>query len=404
MRTQRTNRRRATNLASGPELLLVAPEREARALLPALLEQGWRVARVNGARAAERLLEVEPVELVLVAERATPAANLTLLRRLTQAAPGTRRIVIGGTGSPTALLSYANRGGAHFVLAPPLSPRQLVQAVLQVRNELEYERAALLRTTDAGVVVAALQARMEERARELSRTNRELRRALRQVAEKNRELTLLNESLRIQSTTDALTGLYNRREFLNRIRIEWGRFKRYRRPLSLVMLDIDHFKAINDTYGHECGDVVLRELGMLIARNKRALDVSSRIGGEEFLVLLPETSLEIAFHVAEDLRNLIADHPFDYEGTRLNIRVSVGVSGALEQSPPDVESFMNLADKAMYRAKREGRNRTVVLDSQDRSRVARQSPNRRAPHAAADAVRPQTRGGRVGPRRRSGRG
>jgi diguanylate cyclase (GGDEF)-like protein len=345
----------------------------------ALSGQGWSVALAADARAAAQRLAKAPVDIAIVPEGRTPRATVALLRRLAAATPALRRIVLLHQADPQALLAYANEGGAHCLLKPPHSTGTLVRTVREQWGRQQAERKAWLELGDHGQALAELRALMEERAAELSRANRELRRALREIARKNKALTVLNESLRVQSTTDALTGLYNRREFLNRIRTEWGRFKRYARPLSLIMLDIDRFKRVNDTHGHECGDVVLRELGYLIGRNKRAQDLCCRYGGEEFVVLLAESTLDAAFHVAEGLRQLVADHRFEYEGQRIPVHVSLGVSGAVEQQPRDVEAFINLADKAMYRAKRQGRNRTVVLDAADESRIALESREEPAP-------------------------
>ncbi len=364
--------------ASAPPLLLVAPPRRAAALLHALSAQGWAVQQVATPRAAERALGTTPADVAVVSELETPRATVSLLRRLGRAAPALVRLVLLRGHDPQALLSYTNQGGARHLLPATAGPRGVVQAIRRIRVERERERLALLSAGDHGAALQALQAQMLARTKELSSTNRQLRRALREIAKQNRALTTLNESLRIQSTTDALTGLYNRREFLNRIRTEWGRFRRYGRPLGLIMLDIDHFKRVNDTYGHECGDVVLRSLGRLIAQHKRAQDLCCRYGGEEFVVLLTETTLDAAFHVAEEMRRRIGSHPFEYDGQPIPVRVSLGVSGAAEQNPADVEAFINLADKAMYRAKREGRDRTVVLDAADPSHILLQSRHEEA--------------------------
>ena len=376
---------RTAPAAPAPSVLLVAPPRRFAALLRAFSAQGWPVREAATPRAAEQALTAAPADVAVVPELATPRATVSLLRRLGRAAPALARLVLLRGRDPQALLAYANQGGARHLLPSGAGARGVVRAIRQLRSERERERLALLSGSTRGQALRALQSETQTRTKDLSRANRELRRAVREIAEKNRALTTLNESLRIQSTTDPLTGLYNRREFLNRIRTEWGRFRRYGRPLGMIMLDIDHFKRINDTYGHECGDVVLRSLGRLIAQHKRAQDLCCRYGGEEFVVLLTETTLDAAFHVAEEMRRRIGSHPFEYDDQPIQVRVSLGVSGAAEQNPADVEAFINLADKAMYRAKREGRDRTVVLDAADESRILLQSRHeetaRKAPHA-----------------------
>jgi diguanylate cyclase len=354
-------------------VLLVTLGAAAPALERALAARGWPVTAAADTRAAVQSLEAGGVDVAVLPELGSPRATVALLRRVAQAAPAARRVVLLREAATDAAAAYANQGAAHRLLAPPLGAGRLIQAIRQEWGRAREERLAWLQEVREEPSLQRLRVLTEERSQALTQSNRELRAALREASKRNKALSALNRSLRIQSTTDPLTGLFNRREFLNRVRTEWGRYRRYGRPLSLIMLDIDRFKLINDTHGHECGDRVLRQLGQLISRNKRAQDLCCRYGGEEFVVLLTETTLEAAFHVAEGLRRLIARQDFQYEGQAIPVRVSLGVSGAAEQQPADVEAFINMADKAMYRAKREGRDRTVVLDAADESRIARQS-------------------------------
>jgi diguanylate cyclase (GGDEF)-like protein len=188
-----------------------------------------------------------------------------------------------------------------------------------------------------------------------------------------RLLTLLNESLSLQATIDPLTNLYNRRELYHRLSVEWARYQRHARPLSLILLDIDHFKEVNDTYGHECGDVVLRTLGLLMRSNVRMQDMVFRYGGEEFVVVLPETPLLAAFQVAENLRARVAAHRFFCGANVVPIHISLGVAGVKEQGLASEEALIKQADQSMYRAKQSGRNRTVVLDGQDPDKILYQT-------------------------------
>ena len=139
------------------------------------------------------------------------------------------------------------------------------------------------------------------------------------------------------------------------------------------MVDIDHFKLVNDTHGHECGYSVLQTLGAILRAQQLRHDVTCRYGGEEFVVLLPETLLESAFLVAEAMRKRVGNHVFRYKEARLQITISLGVAGALEQNPANEDEFIKLADKALYRAKEDGRNRTVVLEA-GTERVLREGP------------------------------
>lgn len=337
-------------------------------LTHSLGKMGWQVRVVPDEEEALVSAVRDGVDVVIAGEGAVPGAQLRLLRKLNKVRPAAKKILLLAEEQPDIMLSYTNEAGVDYVLPAEPTSRQLGRAVRDMLERMRDEQQEYLQEEHAGGATLPPGPQLPQ-----GENSEELLRNLRQLEEKNRALTLLNESLRIQSTTDPLTGLFNRREFVNRIRGEWGRFKRYTRPLSLIMLDIDHFKAVNDTYGHECGDTVLRELGMLILRNKRGHDLCCRYGGEEFVVLLMETTLNTAFHVAEGLRMQVAEHAFRYGETLLDVNVSIGVSGAMEQDPEDVDSFIKLADQAMYHAKGTGRNRTVVVDPADPERALRES-------------------------------
>lgn len=157
-------------------------------------------------------------------------------------------------------------------------------------------------------------------------------------------------------TTDALTGANNRRAFDEELQREVFRFLRYHRPMSLIMLDIDHFKQVNDTHGHLTGDHVLSRLGELIAARTRPEDVFCRYGGEEFALLLPETDLAAALARAEEIRGAVDRERFVFDDVAIPITISAGVAEAWAgMREPD--EFVAAADHCLYRAKESGRNR-----------------------------------------------
>ena len=377
MATTKPDKNRGKQGPSTPPILLAGLGEDEKRFALALRKQGLSSQSVEKRQGAFPLLKSGGVDILITREEGPPPGNIRYLERVKKEAPGTGKILLVNVSDPAKLLAYANQGGIDHLLPEPAAPAKLVQGVRLVLKNLAARRRAASKPPAAKEKARPSQSRAggKQAGSNLSKTNRELRKALKEAEAKNRSLTVENQSLKIQSTTDPLTGLYNRREFLTRIRMEWGRYRRYNRPLSMIMLDIDHFKAINDTHGHECGDIVLQTLGLLIRRNKRAQDLCCRYGGEEFVVLLTETTLESAFHVAEGLRLLVDGHDFRYKGKRIEVRVSAGVCGAVEQRPSDVESFINLSDSGMYRAKRMGRNRTVVIDPKDGKTIIRQSLN-----------------------------
>jgi two-component system cell cycle response regulator len=163
------------------------------------------------------------------------------------------------------------------------------------------------------------------------------------------------------AVTDSLTGLYNHNFFYTRLEEEFNRALRYNTTLSIIMMDIDDFKKINDTYGHRTGDMVLKEMANVIRKLVRKTDVVSRYGGEEFAIILPHTNLEGAEEEADRIRENILKH--EYPGlSKQTISVSLGVA-AYAQKGAIINSgdLVNLADTALYEAKRSGKNRVVAL-------------------------------------------
>ena len=162
-----------------------------------------------------------------------------------------------------------------------------------------------------------------------------------------------------RASVDALSGLFNRRHFLELADGEWSRFDRYERPLALMMLDIDLFKTINDRYGHDVGDQAIVHVAAICRDSKRVSDIVARVGGEEFAMLLPETPLHSAALVAERLRQAIADTPLVVAGAPIGLTVSIGVAEA-DARMDGIRALMKQADEALYRAKRGGRNRVTL--------------------------------------------
>ncbi|MGH8502560.1 MAG: diguanylate cyclase [Gammaproteobacteria bacterium] len=167
-----------------------------------------------------------------------------------------------------------------------------------------------------------------------------------------------HEEIYRMTIIDGLTQAFNRRYFDECLRKEVIRCNRYRRPLSLVMLDVDHFKAINDSHGHVAGDRALQELARRVRANVRGIELFARYGGEEFAVMLPETPSERAMMLSERLRCVVSGKPFDLEGTSTRVTISLGVATALQETTPD--ALIKVADDNLYKAKRAGRNKVVA--------------------------------------------
>ncbi|MES2488573.1 MAG: sensor domain-containing diguanylate cyclase, partial [Pseudomonadota bacterium] len=164
------------------------------------------------------------------------------------------------------------------------------------------------------------------------------------------------DSLYQRATRDALTGVFSRGHFVEMANMEIDRARRFGEPLSVAMIDIDHFKAVNDTYGHAAGDKVIIALAQATSGFIRKIDFIGRVGGEEFALLLPRANKEPALEVAQRLRLILAEKSVDIGDATINFTVSIGVA-ALRPTTRDLPDLMRNADAALYKAKREGRNR-----------------------------------------------
>ena len=171
---------------------------------------------------------------------------------------------------------------------------------------------------------------------------------------------LLFETVEKISITDGLTGLDNHQQMQTLLKNEVIRSQRYSSPLSIIMMDIDHFKNVNDTYGHQKGDDVLLDFATTMKKFCRSNDVAARYGGEEFILVLPETKVDGAFYIAERVREEMASQTFKYKGKEFNVTVSCGIAQFDPKLTRDPADLIKIADQALYKAKHEGRNRTVI--------------------------------------------
>jgi diguanylate cyclase (GGDEF)-like protein len=250
----------------------------------------------------------------------------------------------GGVAAETMLITAATNGSM---------AEKLCEEMLLINNEQTNHLRSALKNS-----LGSAEAPSDLMYNEISQLNNELVAMQRELAGKNAELKRLYADIEKLAVTDPLTGLYNRRGFFEKSDFELERAKRYGHALGSIMFDLDHFKKVNDTYGHAIGDLVLKEMAARFIPLIRKVDVFGRYGGEEFALILPETNLEKALVVAERLRHA-AREPIQTEQGILNITISMGIS-ELKRSTTDVQSLLNCADQALYQAKEAGRDRVCV--------------------------------------------
>jgi diguanylate cyclase (GGDEF)-like protein len=274
--------------------------------------------------------------------------------------------------APNALSSWTDDGSQSILAAVAAAAigvwltSLVVLAYVVWRYRRLVKAAERLAAGKLGVTVKA-----SEKGRGLD--NR-LARAINTISEKLSETT-------DAAQTDKLTGVANRRALLVELFNEVERANRYERPLSVAFVDIDHFKAVNDTYGHAAGDDVLRGVAQAISANLRATDMVGRYGGEEFMLILTETNVEEGAVLTEKLRNIVARERFAADGQSLSVTISIGIAGGVGARLTS-DALVRDADAAMYSAKSLGRNQTYIFAEPDEdARVPR------APISAAGRMR-----------------
>jgi two-component system, cell cycle response regulator len=207
-----------------------------------------------------------------------------------------------------------------------------------------FHHQEMLARLNAGMRVIELEADLMRERRELHKINA--------------ELSILNRKLELMATTDELTGLANRREAMRRLRNCWDISVRDDQPLSCIMLDLDFFKRCNDTYGHDVGDLILKETAQHLQSQSRTGDLACRLGGEEFLILCPAVDQDRAMRVAEQFRRAVEAHVIRTGDLGLKVTLSAGVSDR-QEFVQNAEELLRNADQALYEAKRTGRNKVV---------------------------------------------
>lgn len=298
-------------------------------------EQFKFYSAVSGKEALELLQGLTDVAVIISDQRMPQMNGAEFLKKAGPLAPDAIKIMLTAYSDFESTINAVNEGGATHFLLKPWNEDQLLNTV---RTAIDFYDAKLQNLRKQMIIQTQ---------------NRQLAKNLQEIAEKNAALERL-------ATTDPLTSLHNRRSLSDTLDAELLRMQRYGGNLSLLLFDIDHFKSVNDTWGHDAGDAVLRTVAAVTSKFLRNTDFASRFGGEEFVLLLRETDQSAALMAANRLRQLIEEAATRMDSnTSIKVTVSIGI--ATWQRDQDKDMLLKHADEAMYQAKGSGRNRVAVF-------------------------------------------
>jgi diguanylate cyclase (GGDEF)-like protein len=356
-------------------------------VLDRLLEKAMEIVIENAGAQRGCLIMEEDHRLVISAEidissgkefrlLSTPVEeSQKLARSIVHYVNRTRECVVLGDAAHEGSFThdpYVKANKLQSVLCMPVVKQGEMFAILYLENNITTDaftpdrmQTLNLITTQIGVSIENarlyqnIEKKVDERTQQLQEKSELLNRANEEMSREIEQRKLLEEELRKLATTDYLTGLFIRRQLFELGEKEIIRAKRNGSPLSLMILDIDHFKSINDTYGHATGDEVLKSFASIFRESLRNVDIVCRFGGEEFVAILPDTDTQLALEVAQRLRQNVEASILPVEGVELKYTVSIGLTGLREQDT-QINQLIHRADEALYVAKNSGRNRVVV--------------------------------------------
>jgi len=316
---------------------------------------GYLLLRASNGEEAVRIISEKEIQVVLLAQglRNGDAFRLmNIIRAIRRTAPPQILVLSRPEDGVDALCS--TESCPDDFASGPLDEHEL-RARMRAAQARWRNQVTILKEREYFRIAVAEEERLSSLVLD---QNQSLKEAYKKIRALNEELARANNELEQLATYDCLSGLLNRRSLFVRIDIEIDRCIRLQVPMAGLMVDIDRFKDINDNYGHQCGDMVIREIGTRLAGGLRKYDYAGRYGGEEFFVILSNATQEHTFGISERFRREIEETVFMCGEQTFHITVSVGVSRYIPAERR--EAWLERADQAMYRAKQEGRNRVVM--------------------------------------------
>jgi diguanylate cyclase (GGDEF)-like protein len=342
-------------------LLIVDDEAYLLPTLSALLARDFEVITADSAAAAQQVFAARPIDLILTDQRMPRVTGTQLLEWVHQNHPKTVRLLMTGYAELEDAIEAINRGHVYHYLMKPWRTEELLQVLRNAADRFLLERSREQLLEELRRLNLELEQRVLERTRELEAANRLLRERSQELVEANHQLQQRTRELELLALTDPLTNLLNRRAIDDLARSELKRHARYPSPLALGMIDADMFREINRVYLYPGGDQALIHLARILSASLRTVDSVGRVGGEEFLVVCPETNFEGATVLGERIRATVERSPAQYNGQVIPLTVSIGFAVAEAGVAVEPERMRHVAAEALSQAKAEGRNRCIVL-------------------------------------------
>ena len=323
---------------SKPSILLVDDEEANRRALERTLRAQFDVTVCETPEKALGLVAEKEFAAIVSDQRMPGMRGTELLAKVAQLRPRTTRLILTAYTEANEMLEAINRAEIYRYITKPWENADLVTSLRQA-----CERHALLSENERLVT-------------QLKEANQNLEN---QVARRTEELSQANQRLAELAMTDPLTRIANRRALFQRFQEEIDRADRYNRPITIAIADVDHFKSFNDMEGHVCGDEALKKIAAILSTNLRKTDFLGRYGGEEFLILMPETPVNVALEIATRVRIAVENTLFQGKHKSAYLTISLGIA-CFPQHGRTSKLLVEKADQCLYEAKESGRNRIVV--------------------------------------------
>jgi diguanylate cyclase len=346
-------------------LLVVDDEPYILSTLAALLGSEFEVVTARSGDEAQRLFAEREIDLILTDQKMPRMPGIQLLEWVRSHHPRTVRLLMTGFAELEEAVEAINKGQIFRYIFKPWRTEELLETLHLAARTFVLERSHEQLLQELQQINEQLRKHKEELELRVAERTRQLDQRSRELEELNHELEQKNKMLEKLALTDPLTNLPNRRAMDRLAERELRRRDRYPSALALAMIDVDHFKMINDRYTHSAGDKVLVDMAKVLTSSLRTVDSLGRMGGEEFLLIAPETDMEGAVVLGERIRTSVesAKFPWTDEAVKvthvIQVTVSIGFAVARQEDAANYEDMKLVADRALAEAKRNGRNRCV---------------------------------------------